>query len=326
VFSRTGANSAPALMREAAQTLQQQLTLRLPGRAPAPAIESTPMKPWVVAHRGASATIAEHTLSAYLSAIDSGADALECDVRLTRDGHLVCVHDRTVDRTSDGRGPVSALELTDLSALDFSSWRSDEHPGSVSGSEPDRISEQDHGVLTLRKLLEVVVDSPRPIRLLIETKHPTRYAGMVEHELSEALRHFGLTGKSANGRSANGKSAKSDTSPAAPAPITVMSFAPLALRRLQFLAPNVPRVLLMSFWLPGRRAGVLPASAKVAGPGIQLIRADPGYVQRAHERGNRVFVWTVDTAQDVDICLDAGVDAIITNRPAEVRARVDARY
>jgi glycerophosphoryl diester phosphodiesterase len=308
-------------MREAAQSLQQQLTLRLPGRAAAPPIVSTPTKPWVVAHRGASATIAEHTLSAYLSAIDSGADALECDVRLTRDGHLVCVHDRTVDRTSDGRGPVSALELTDLSALDFSSWRSDEHPGSVGGSEPDRISEQDHGVLTLRKLLEVVVDSPRPIRLLIETKHPTRYAGLVEYELSEALRHFGLTGKPGGG-----KSVKSAPGPAAPAPITVMSFAPLALRRLQFLAPNIPRVLLMSFWLPGRRAGVLPASAKVAGPGIHLIRADPGYVQRAHERGNRVFVWTVDTAQDVDICLDAGVDAIITNRPAEVRARVDARY
>jgi glycerophosphoryl diester phosphodiesterase len=307
-------------MREAAQTLQQQLTLRLPGRTPAPPIVSTPAKPWVVAHRGASATIAEHTLSAYLEAIDSGADALECDVRLTRDGHLVCVHDRTVDRTSDGRGPVSALELTDLSALDFSSWRSDAHPGSVSGSEPDRISEQDHGVLTLRKLLEVVVDSPRPIRLLIETKHPTRYAGMVEHELSEALRHFGLTGKPST------KPTKSDPGPAAPAPITVMSFAPLALRRLQFLAPNIPRVLLMSFWLPGRRAGVLPASAKVAGPGIHLIRADPGYVQRAHERGNRVFVWTVDTDEDVDICLDAGVDAIITNRPAEGRARVDARF
>ena len=63
----------------------------------------------VVAHRGASSLAAEHTLAAYVAAIDSGADALECDVRMTRDGHLICVHDRTLNRTSDGRGVVSEL-------------------------------------------------------------------------------------------------------------------------------------------------------------------------------------------------------------------------
>src|SRR5690349_9193418 len=78
--------------------------------------------PQVVAHRGASDDVPEHTFAAYRKAIDDGADALECDVRLTRDGHLVCVHDRRVDRTSDGRGPVSALELADLADLDFSAW------------------------------------------------------------------------------------------------------------------------------------------------------------------------------------------------------------
>ena len=60
--------------------------------------------PQVVAHRGASHDHPEHTLGAYLRAIDAGADALECDVRMTADGHLVCVHDRRVDRTSSGRG------------------------------------------------------------------------------------------------------------------------------------------------------------------------------------------------------------------------------
>ena len=58
----------------------------------------------VVAHRGSSADAPEHTLAAYQQAVDDGADALECDVRLTADGHLVCVHDRRIDRTSDGRG------------------------------------------------------------------------------------------------------------------------------------------------------------------------------------------------------------------------------
>ena len=54
----------------------------------------------IVAHRGASTDRAEHTRAAYELAIEQGADGLECDVRLTRDGHLVCIHDRTVNRTS----------------------------------------------------------------------------------------------------------------------------------------------------------------------------------------------------------------------------------
>jgi len=55
-----------------------------------------------VAHRGSSQAAAEHTIAAYADALEAGADALECDVRLTRDGHLVCVHDRRIDRTSNG--------------------------------------------------------------------------------------------------------------------------------------------------------------------------------------------------------------------------------
>ena len=82
-------------------------------------------RPQVVAHRGSSSEKPEHTLSAYLRAIEQGADALECDVRLTADGHLVCVHDRTVNRTSNGRGVVSTLELAHLEGLDWGSWKED---------------------------------------------------------------------------------------------------------------------------------------------------------------------------------------------------------
>ena len=63
-------------------------------------------RPQVVAHRGSSHTTAEHTLGAYVKALDEGAEGLECDVRLTADGHLVCVHDRRVNRTSNGVGPL----------------------------------------------------------------------------------------------------------------------------------------------------------------------------------------------------------------------------
>lgn len=78
--------------------------------------------PLIVAHRGASTEAPEHTYAAYVAALSAGADGLECDVRLTADGHLVCVHDRRVDRTSNGTGLVSSLELARLEELDFGSW------------------------------------------------------------------------------------------------------------------------------------------------------------------------------------------------------------
>src|SRR6476646_2798670 len=90
-------------------------------------------RPQVVAHRGSSETKAEHTLGAYVAALDEGADALECDVRLTADGHLVCVHDRRVDRTTDARGVVSTMSLQQLDELDAASWK---NPGPTSTTRP----------------------------------------------------------------------------------------------------------------------------------------------------------------------------------------------
>src|SRR3546814_10998146 len=112
----------------------------------------------VVAHRGASHDIAEHTLGAYLEAIRTGADGLECDVRLTADGHLVCVHDSTLRRTAATRGRVSTMDLAELAELDFASWK---NPWSDLDDEaPDR-DETPHGVLPLRKLREPVADYDR---------------------------------------------------------------------------------------------------------------------------------------------------------------------
>src|SRR5688500_12294183 len=104
----------------------------------------------VVAYRGSSDDAPEHTLSACKRAIQQGADALECDVRLTRDGHLVCVHDRTINRTSTGKGVLSTLELADLTQLDWGSWR-DTWEDFEDPEVPDRDRSQ---ILTLKTLLE----------------------------------------------------------------------------------------------------------------------------------------------------------------------------
>jgi glycerophosphoryl diester phosphodiesterase len=277
----------------------------------------------VVAHRGASSTVAEHTLSAYVSAIEAGAEGLECDVRLTRDGHLVCVHDRTVNRTSDGSGVVSEYSLDRLKELDFTSWHvslpgaADDLIGDspyLAGVAPD-IGENGR-VLTLERLLQLVADAERPVRLLIETKHPTRYGGLVEKELVELLARFGWSGRAGPPDSVR-------EPPDMESRVVVMSFAPTALRRVKLLAPDIPTVLLLERRLPGLRDGLLPAGVPIAGPGLHLLQADPSFVARAHNRGNRVYVWTVNEPAEVAFVHGLGVDTIITDRPAEVIAQLD---
>lgn len=230
-------------------------------------------------------------MDAYLAAVDEGADGLECDVRLTRDGHLVCIHDRRVDRTSDGTGAVSQFTLAELAELDYSSWRADlGRPG-----EP---------LLTLEVLLQFVSDTKT--RLFVETKHPARFGPLVEARLVRQLRWHGLADPTS----------KEDSL------VTVMSFSPAALRRTRQLAPDLPTVFLTA---RPRTDGSLPGFADIAGPGITWLRTDPGYVERAAARGNRTYCWTVDDQADVRLCARAGVHYLATNTPAATRGVLDER-
>jgi glycerophosphoryl diester phosphodiesterase len=252
----------------------------------------------VVAHRGASDLAPEHTFAAYRKAIEDGADALEADVRLTADGHLVCVHDRRVDRTSNGRGVLSVLELSELEDLDFGSWKDswDDY------EEPDRVDDDRRQVLTLERLVQLVMDADRRVELAIETKHPTRYAGWVERQLVDLLGRYGLA----------------DPSPERAGVARVMSFSEVALRRMTRLAPAVPLVYLMERVPLIYRNGSLPRGTGIAGPSIEILRAHPRYVERVHAAGGKVHVWTVDRPADVELAVGLGVDAVITNRPHEV--------
>jgi glycerophosphoryl diester phosphodiesterase len=263
----------------------------------------------VVAHRGASEDAPEHTLAAYRKAIEDGADALECDVRLTADGHLVCVHDRRVNRTSNGRGAVSALELADLATLDFGSWKNrdawrgrDEEPDWEHRPE-DR---EETSVLTLERLLELVADAGRPVGLAIETKHPTRWAGQVEERLLVLLKRFGLDAPAS----------------AEASPVRIMSFSARSLHRVRAAAPALPTVYLMQFVSPRLRDGRLPVGVRIAGPSMRIVRGHPAYVERLKRAGHQVHVWTVNEPEDVDVCVGLGVDAIITNRPRAVLGRL----
>ncbi|MFJ1458976.1 glycerophosphodiester phosphodiesterase [Nocardia wallacei] len=243
--------------------------------------------PFVVAHRGASGTRPEHTLAAYELALQEGADGVECDVRLTRDGHLVCVHDRTVDRTSSGTGLVSEMSLDELRELDFG----------AGGAEA--------GVLTLGELISLVLDwRSRPTKLFIETKHPVRYGALVEAKVLAELQRFGIA-----------TPASADHSRA-----VVMSFAATAVWRIRRSAPLLPTVLLgeSSRYLGGSAATTVGATA--VGPSVRTLRDHPELVDKAAAAGRATYCWTVDDPADVKLCAELGVSWIATNHPGRTKA------
>ncbi|MGL5866411.1 MAG: glycerophosphodiester phosphodiesterase [Dermatophilaceae bacterium] len=261
-----------------------------------------PNRPLVVAHRGASEDEPEHTLAAYRRAFEHGADGVECDVRLTADHHLVCVHDRRIDRTSDGAGAVSDLELARLEALDWASWKV--HPGDLERPESD----PERGrLLTLRRLLDVLVATGQEALTLIETKHPTRHGRDVESTLVQVLRSAGLDAGDRPGQPQ----------------VRAMSFSRRALLHLHRLSPDLPLVYLVDAGVPALAWDVtLPSGVGAVGLDVRLVRRRPRLVERFQRRGHQVYVWTVDEDDDVDRCADLGVDVVITNRPNRVLGRI----
>lgn len=287
--------------------------------------DSAPARPLVFAHRGASADFAEHTRAAYLRALADGADGVECDVHLTRDQHVVLLHDANLDRTSDGTGPVAERTIDELRLLDFSSWKGVHIPEAYGAR-----SEQ---FLTLPDLLDLLRESGRDIGLAIELKHPSPYQLKLEDRVLEVLRREGwdpVTSRLGNIR------------------VTFMSFSPDSVRHLRKTVPgeficqllddvNVAEVreeLGLGPITGGAVANVMKAAqlegerilndceVGMAGPGIDYVRQHARTVQRWLASGRRFRVWTVDAANDVALCRGLGIHEITTNKPAQVLAQL----
>jgi len=128
-----------------------------------------------VAHRGAARYAPENTLAAFALALEHGAPAVECDVRRTRDGHLVVIHDPIVDRTTDGHGPVASLTLDEVRHLDAGRWFAPEWAG-----ERVPLLEEVLGIVRGRALIK------------IEIKNDPTPAQGIERQVADAIRRQGL--------------------------------------------------------------------------------------------------------------------------------------
>lgn len=234
-------------------------------------------RPIILAHRGDQTHAPENTLPAFSQAVQKGADGVELDAKLTADGHVIVIHDATVNRTTDGSGRVSTFALGEIRKLDAGAWFDSKFTG------------------TRVPLLEEVFEALGGEKLInIElTNYSTPRDGLAE-KVCELIRKHN-----------NQKQ------------IIFSSFFASNLKIAARIMPEVPRGLLaMPGWLGlwARSFGFMFGDYQALHPHIS--NASREQVQRAHRLKRRVHVWTANSAEEIARLKDWGVDGIFTDDPA----------
>jgi glycerophosphoryl diester phosphodiesterase len=242
-----------------------------------------------LAHRGASARAPENTLEAFRLAVQSGAGGLELDVHLTRDGHVVVVHDPTLDRTTNTSGAVAGMTLDELREADagynFSPDGGDTHP--YRGLE-----------LRIPTLADVLRKFPGVV-LNIDMKADRPG---IEAAVLEALRETGAVGRALVVSSRLGSVRRFRRISGG----YISTGASRSETGLFYLFSNLR---LERFLRPAYDALQVPLSHR----GLPLVTRR--FVQAAHDVGVRVDAWTINEAEEMRRLLDLGVDVIMTDRP-----------
>ena len=242
----------------------------------------------VIAHRGGSGLAPENTLAAFRRSMASGADVLEMDVRTTADGHLVVLHDATVDRTTDGSGAVNEMTLAQLKTLDAGyRWTADQ-----GRSFPFR--GRGITVPSLSEVLAAFADTP--LITEIKEKQPE-----ISQSVCDRLHQHGQISR-----------------------VLVASVHAGVLKRFRKVCPgagDLSRTVRSTAVLPVRPGwSGLPLLSGHAGPaGTGDFQRTGGrarqFVAAAHARNLTVAVWTVNAEETMRRLIAAGVDGIMTDYP-----------
>jgi len=241
-------------------------------------------RPAIFAHRGASAYAPENTLAAFELALRQHADAIELDTKLSADGHVVVIHDATVDRTTDGSGYVKNIPLAEIKDLD-------------AGSVYDTAF-CNECVPTLDEVFETL---GQQIFINIELTNYTTSSDQLPEKVARLVQRHNLTQR-----------------------VLFSSFHPVTLRRIHKLLPSVPTGFLtlrglkgavmlafLQYWVPHQ--ALHPA---VKNTTSQLIR-------RQHRRKRHVYVYTVNDPLKMIQLYRWGVDGIITADPLLARQTME---
>ena len=272
--------------------------------APSSAVETPDVCeiPWgdplIIGHRGASAHAPENTHAAFERAFDGGADGIEFDVRLARDGVPVCIHDATLRRTALREGVVEALDSAELSTLDAGTWFNRRDPSSA---RDDFTRER---VPTLSAVFESFGERARVLYVEMKCDAPA-LGPPLARAVVELTRAHGLAER-----------------------VVVKSFAHALVAEAKRLAPEIRAAALFDRnWsrplVSPRR--IVADAARCGADEISLHRSllRRATVEEARRRGFGVVVWTVDTPFWLRRARSLGLRAVITNRPAEMRAALD---
>jgi glycerophosphoryl diester phosphodiesterase len=231
--------------------------------------------PYFFAHRGASAFAPENTLAAFQLALDQGSHLIEFDVKLTSDKQVVVIHDQTVDRTTNGKGRISQLTLSEIKRLDAGSWFDKNYPG-----------EQ---IPTLNEVFEKFGNK---IYMNVELTNYASPFDRLTDRVCTLVRKHNLENR-----------------------VVFSSFFPTNLIRAGQLLPDVLRGQLIlqgrAGWWQRVWGGLIDVQA--VHPYTSDVTAET--ITRAHEHGRLVHVWTVNDPADMSRLCALGVDGFFTDNP-----------
>jgi glycerophosphoryl diester phosphodiesterase len=238
--------------------------------------------PLVIAHRGASAYAPENTLSAIQKAVDLGADAVEIDVRMTKDGELVAIHDKSVSRTTNGKGAVNEYTLSEIKMLDAGSWFDE--------------SFKNEKIPTLDEVLSIIDSS---LTLIIEIKDDSRNLSRMIDKVIRTVRKNSPQKK-----------------------IILKSFNTKVLERIRRFAPEIQLIYVYGIRIPFLNFSIgtgisfqdlFTLNVDYLQPHSLLLSQD--FVREAQANGYKIIAWDVDGENKMKRMIRIGVDAIETGYP-----------
>jgi len=245
-----------------------------------------------IAHRGASGYAPEHTFYSYDKSHNAmGASYIEIDLQMTKDGHLVAMHDETVDRTTNGTGRVDSYTLKELKQLDA---------GSKFNATNPQYANSNYVGAEIPTLDEILERYGPNANYYIETKSPDVYPGMEEAVLKTLNNHKMLNEQSLN-----------------QGHVLLQSFSPESLSKLHRLNSNVPLIRLLD-------KGELPALTQqdfnqirqyAIGVGPEYTDLTKQNVKNLKRAGLLVHPFTVNNEADMHRLNRYGVDGVFTNYP-----------
>ena len=248
-----------------------------------------------VGHRGASGYAPEHTIPSYDLALKLGADYIEQDLQMTKDGVLVAMHDETLDRTARGpknncTGLVIEKTLAQIKTCDVGSWFNEAYP---QYAKPEYVG------LKIPTLEEIFQRYGTGVNYYIETKNPEAAPGM-EEELLRLMDQYKLTQPAADHWQ-----------------VLIQSFSPASLQKIHAINPSLPLIRLYDSTETSATIGASLDMTRTYAVGIGPSKTDvdSSLVTAAHGRCLDIHPYTVNEKQEMRDLISLGVDGMFTNFP-----------